>query len=53
MVQWVIGLIPHCAPIELFFIPASTPRLVQQRMWDGAHKRTLTAIRSNSNNNTN
>ena len=35
-------------PIELFLIPASAPRLVQQRplyvlscLWDGAYKRTL------------
>ena len=37
-------------PIELFLIPASAPRLVQQRLWyvlscllDDAYKRTLAA----------
>ena len=37
-------------PIELFLVPASAPRLVQQRpwyvlscLWDGAYKRTLAA----------
>ena len=39
-------------PIELFLVPASAPRLVQQRPWyvmsclyDGAYKITLTANR--------
>ena len=39
-------------PIELFLVPASVPRLVQQRpwyvlscLWDGAYKRTLAANR--------
>ena len=37
-------------PINLFVIPASVPRLVEQRLWhvlsglwDGAYKRTLAA----------
>ena len=32
-------------PIELFLVPASVPRLVHQRLWDGAYKRTLAANR--------
>ena len=39
-------------PIELFLVPASAPRLVEQRMWyvlfylwDDAYKRTLAANR--------
>ena len=39
-------------PIELFLVPASVPRLVQQRLWyvlsclwDDAYKRTLAANR--------
>ena len=39
-------------PIELFFVPASGPRLVLQRLWyvqsclwDGAYKRTLAVNR--------
>ena len=28
MVQWVVGLIPHHAHIELLLIPASAPQLV-------------------------
>ena len=43
-VQWVVGSILHGGPIELFLVPASVPRLVQQRLWyvlsclwDGAH----------------
>ena len=39
-------------PIELFLIPASSPRLVYQRLryvlsclWDGAYKRTLAVNR--------
>ena len=43
-------------PIELFFIPASAPRLVYQRppwyvlscLWDGAYKRTLAVNRKSS-----
>ena len=52
LVQWVIRLIPHGGPIELFLIPDSTPRLVKQWlwyvlscMWDGAYKITLAANR--------
>ena len=37
-------------PIELFLVPASAPRLVEQKLWyvpsclwDGAYKRTLAA----------
>ena len=50
MVRWVIGSILHGGSIELFFIPASAPRLVQQRPWyvlyclcDGAYKIILAA----------
>ena len=50
MVQWVVRLIPHDRPIELFIIPASSPQLVQQRpwyvpfyLWDGAYNRSLAA----------
>ena len=39
-------------PFELFLVPASDPRLVQQRpwyvlpcLWDGAYKRTLAVNR--------
>ena len=39
----VVGSILHGGPIELFLVPASVPRLVQQRllscMWDDAYKR--------------
>ena len=28
MVKWIIGLILHGGPIELFLIPASAPQLV-------------------------
>ena len=52
MVRWVVGSILHGGPIELFVIPASAPRLVQQRLWyvvsclwDDAYKRTLAANR--------
>ena len=31
MVRWVIGSILHGGTIELFLVPASAPRLVQQR----------------------
>ena len=30
MVRWVIGLIPHGGPIELFLVPASAPKLVNK-----------------------
>ena len=50
MVRMVIGLILHGGPTELFLVPASVPRLVQQKrwyvlscLWDGAHKITLAA----------
>ena len=50
MVRWVVGLILHGGPIELFLVPASAPRLVCQRLWyvlscllDGAYKRNLAA----------
>ena len=50
MVQWIVGLILHGGPIELFLVPASAPRLVQQRpwyvlscLWDGAYKRSIAA----------
>ena len=44
---------PSCGePIELFLVPASAPRLVQQRpwyvlscLWDGAYKITLAVNR--------
>ena len=52
VVRWVVGLIPRGGTTELFLIPASAPRLVQQRLWyvlsclwDGAYKRTLAANR--------
>ena len=48
MVQWIVGSIFHGGPIELFLVPASAPRLVQQRpwymlscLWGGAYKITL------------
>ena len=47
---WVVGLILHGGPMELFLIPASAPRLVKQKpwymlscLWDNAYKRTLAA----------
>ena len=50
MVQRVVGLIHLGRPIELFLVPASAPRLVQQSLlyvlsclWVGAYKRTLAA----------
>ena len=50
MVRRMIGSILHGGPIELFLVPASAPRLVEQRpwyvlscLWDGAYKRTLAA----------
>ena len=53
MVRWIIGSILHGGgPIDLFLVPASAPRLVQQRpwyvlscLWDSAYKRTLAANR--------
>ena len=49
---WVDGSILHGELIELFLVPASAPRLVQQRpwyvlfcRWNGAYKRTLAANR--------
>ena len=33
MMRWVVGSILHGGPIELFLVPASAPRLVQQRPW--------------------
>ena len=52
MVRWIVGSILHGGSTELFLIPASAPRLVQQRpcyvlscLWDGAYKRTLAANR--------
>ena len=53
MVRWIVGSILHGGPIELFFVPASVPRLVQQRPWyvlsclsDSAYKITLAANRT-------
>ena len=47
-----VGSIVHGGPIELFLVPASAPRLVQQRpwyvlscLWDSAYKRILAANR--------
>ena len=52
MVRWIVRLILHGGPTELFLVPASAPQLVQQRqwyvlscLWDGAYKRTLDANR--------
>ena len=49
---WIVGSILHGGPIELVLIPASVPRLVQQRLWYvlscpwySAYKRTLAANR--------
>ena len=48
-----IGSILRGGPIELFLVPASAPRMVQQRpwyvlscLWDSAYKRTLAANRN-------
>ena len=48
MVRWVVGSILHGGPIELFLVPASDPRQVQQMpwyviycLWDGAYKITF------------
>ena len=48
MVRWVVGSILHGGPIELFLVPGSAPRVVQERLWyvlsclwDGAYKRTI------------
>ena len=50
MVRWLVRLVLHGGPIELFLIPASAPKLMQRRLryvlsclWDGAYKRTLAA----------
>ena len=45
MVLWVVGSILHGGPIELFLIPASAPRPVQQRPWDDVYKRSIAANR--------
>ena len=52
MVRWIIGSILYGGPIEIYLVPASAPRLVQQRLWyvlsclwDGAYKRTIAANR--------
>ena len=52
MVRWVVGSILHGESIELILVPASAPRLVQQRpwyvlscLWDDAYKRTIAANR--------
>ena len=51
MVLWVVGLMSHSGPIELFLIPTSASRLVIQRphyvlscQWAGAYKRTLAYV---------
>ena len=53
--RWIVGSILLGGPIELFPVPASVPRLVQQRpwyvlscLWDSAYKRTLAADVSKS-----
>ena len=33
MARWVFGSIPHGIPIELFLLPVSVPRLVQEMPW--------------------
>ena len=33
MLLCVTGSIPHSGPIEIFLVPTSAPRLVQQRPW--------------------
>ena len=50
MVRWVVGLILHGGPIELYLVTASAPRLVKQRpwyvlscLWDDAYKIALAA----------
>ena len=52
MVRWVVGLILHGGPIELFLVPASAPRLMISKAVvcailsvDGTYKRTLAANR--------
>ena len=48
MARWVVGSILHGGPIELFLVPASDPRLVEQRPWyvcDDSHKITLATNR--------
>ena len=50
-IRWIVGSNLHGGPIELLLVPASAPRLVQQRpwyvlscLWDGAYKSTLTVL---------
>ena len=48
MVRWVIGLIPHGEPIELFHIPVSMTGVKKGHsmwypVWDGEYKRILAA----------
>ena len=50
--RWAIVVLFLTITGELFLVPASAPRLVQQRpwyvlscLWDGAYKRTLAANR--------
>ena len=43
--QWVIGSILHGGLTELFLILASAPRIVKQRLWNNAYKRSLIADR--------
>ena len=46
MVRWVVGSILHRVdPLSYFSLTASAPRLVYQRLWDGAYKRTLAVNR--------
>ena len=33
LVVWIVGSISHGGPTELVLVPASAPRLVQQRAW--------------------
>ena len=32
-VRGVVGSIPHGGNVEIFLVPVSAPRLVQQRLW--------------------
>ena len=43
MVRWIVGSIVYGGSIELFLVLSSAPRLVKQRLWDGAYKSTLAA----------
>ena len=52
IVRWVVGSILYGGSNELFPVPSSDQRLVQQRswyvsssLWDGAYKRALDANR--------